>query len=328
MRRREVLTWLATSMVGVGLAWGLLVRGVDLVPEGDGWTAAGAEPPPAVSEPDFEADPRDWEIVQEAVRRARAEGLGSRAMGEVVAGIGLTFVGTPYEPGTLEVPGPERLVVNLRELDCVTFVENALVLARLVKTVPASVVEDRDALAAAYRRELARIRYRGGVLDGYASRLHYFSEWLSDNASRGTVELVTASLDGAVPDHRAITFMSEHPQAYRQIAGDPSLLDVIRGIERGLAGPRWYVPQEGIEAAAAGGGIRDGDIIAAKSTLQGLDVAHTGIALWQAGELHLLHAPLVGDSVEVSPLPLGERLRGIRAQDGILVARPVPPVGP
>jgi len=329
MRARDVTIWLGTTLAGAALAWGLLVGRVSMVPDG---VAAALEGVPAgvpQAEIPFEATERDWEIVQETVRRTR--GMAAAEMGEVVAAVGLTFVGTPYEPGTLELPGSERLAVNLRQLDCVTFVENALVLADLVKTVPDAVVEDREALARAYRVRLARLRYRGGTPQGYPSRLHYFSEWIDRNADRGLLRVVTPTLPGAREDDRPLTFMSDHPDAYRQVTEDPGNLEAIRAVETGLTTPRWYIPQDGIEAAAAGGdapgerGIRNGDVIAAKSTLDGLDVAHTGIAVWRGGQLHLLHAPLVGDSVEVTPLPLGERLRGIRAQDGILVARPLEP---
>lgn len=334
MRSRELGIWLVTVVLGAGVAWGFLSRRATLVPRevalaagapsDPGWRAGTLVQVPD-TEPVFEATERDWEIMQATVREARAAGMAGLPMGEVVARVGLTFVGTPYEPGTLELPGPERLVVNLRELDCVTFVENALVLASLVKTVPDALVENRAALAAAYRQRLVQLRYRGGVLDGYPSRLHYFSEWLSDNEMKGVLKVVTGDLPGARQDPRPITFMSDHPDAYRQIAENPEFLEAVRSVEAGLGTPRWYIPQEGIEGAAAEGGIRNGDVIAAKSTLGGLDVAHTGIALWQDGELHLLHAPLVGDSVEVSPLPLAQRIRGIRAQDGILVARPLEP---
>ena len=43
--------------------------------------------------------------------------------------IGKFFLGTPYVAGTLETKGAEHLVVNLREYDCVTFVENVVALA-------------------------------------------------------------------------------------------------------------------------------------------------------------------------------------------------------
>ena len=66
----------------------------------------------------------------------------------------------------------------------------------------------------------------------------------------------------------------------------------------------------------------DGDIIAATSTVPGLDIAHTGIALWRDGRLHLLHAPLAGGVVQISEVPLAERIQRIRGQDGVMVARP------
>jgi hypothetical protein len=340
MRGRDVTIWLSTAAVGALVAWGLLAGRVSSLVPVDSPRSAEASPPvsgldavPPRTQPEipFEATERDWEIVQETVRRIRDQGPADRPMGDLVVAVGLSFVGTPYEPGTLELPGPERLAVNLRTLDCVTFVENALVLAHLVRTASDALVDDRDALARAYRERLALLRYREGVPEGYASRLHYFSEWLARNDQRGVLQVVTPSLPGAREDARPLTFMSDHPDAYRQVAEDPAVLESIRTLELGLTAPRWYIPQDQVEQAAAGGndpgdaGIRNGDIIAAKSILEGLDVAHTGIAVWQGGELHLLHAPLVGDSVEVSPRPLGERLRGIRAQDGILVARPVEP---
>src|SRR5688500_6250358 len=84
--------------------------------------------------------------------------------------------------------------------------------------------------------------------------------------------------------------------------------------------PRYFIPEAQI--AAHEREIQDGDVIAATSTLEGLDIAHTGIALWQNGRLHLMHAPLVGKVVEISEVPLASRIQTIGAQDGIMVARP------
>ena len=119
-----------------------------------------------------------------------------------------------------------------------------------------------------------------------------------------------------------LSFMSAHPTAYRQMA-DSGVPDAIRAIEQRLnaAPARWYIPEHRIAEIA--GRIQDGDLIAATSTLPGLDVAHTGIALWQGGRLHLLHAPLVGKAVEISVLPLAQRIVGQKTQDGIMVARVV-----
>ncbi|HSB54041.1 MAG TPA: N-acetylmuramoyl-L-alanine amidase-like domain-containing protein [Gemmatimonadales bacterium] len=261
----------------------------------------------------------DWTVLDAKVRWAAARRLDTLPLGTAIARLGETFVGTTYTPGTLEAPGPEHLVINLRELDCVTFVENMLAMTRFIRQDGVKALANRPAAEAKYARYLEEIRYRGGHLDGYPSRLHYFSEWLSDNAARGRIRLLAREL-GGVRDSEPIAFMSAHPAAYRQMA-EPGIPDAIRAMEVRLnAGPpRWYIPEDRIASIADQ--IHDGDIIAATSTLPGLDVAHTGIALWKDGALHLLHAPLVGKAVEISSVPLAQRILDIKTQDGIMVAR-------
>ena len=258
------------------------------------------------------SDPRDSVIVEEKLAWARAQKLDTLPTGEIMARLGRTFVGTKYTPGTLEVPGPERLVINLRELDCVTFIENMLALARVLRSGSGGYD--------AFKRELVHIRYRDGKLNGYPSRLHYFSEWIANNEAKGIVRNITREL-GGIEDKEPINFMTSHIDAYRQLA-DTANVKEIRAIEQRLsATPRYYIPEGSIAAVAPK--IRDGDIIGATSTLTGLDIAHTGLALWVNGKLHLMHAPLVGKAVEISELPLGERIKGIEKQDGIMVARPL-----
>ena len=283
--------------------------------------------------------PRDWEIAREHFAWAAVQPPGTfPRFGDLVARIGERFVGTPYEPHTLELPGPERLVINLEVLDCVTFVENVLVLARLAwaaspgladprrtgtaASLHSGALDDPDSFQAAYRDELTRLRYRGGVLDGYASRLHYFSVWIADNEASGLVDAISREL-GGVADGSAIDFMSTHPDAYRQLA-DPDVVAGIARMEARLGSvERYYIPAAAIDAAS--NGIQDGDVIAATSTVEGLDIAHTGIALWRGGVLRLLHAPLVGSHVQISEGSLAERIGRIGGQDGIMVARPLAP---
>jgi hypothetical protein len=263
----------------------------------------------------------DWRILEERVRWGAANRLDGTDLGEAIAAMGSTFVGATYRPGTLEAPGPERLVINLRELDCVTFVENVLALVRFVRHDGTGLLADPPAARARYEQYLRELRYRGGTIDGYPSRVHYFSEWLAENERGGRVRQITREL-GGTSDPEPIDFMSTHRAAYRQLE-EPGILDAIRAMEARLnrALPRWYIPENRIGGAAAQ--IRNGDVIAATSTLGGLDVAHTGFALWREGKLHLLHAPLVGRAVEISEQPLAERILAIKSQDGIMVARPI-----
>ncbi len=262
----------------------------------------------------------DWEIFQRTIRTAADEGLDTLPLGEAIAEMGRLFLGSPYVPRTLEVPGPERLVVNLRGLDCVTFVENVLALTRFSRMHGPRALADPGRARDLYETDLATLRYRDAAPAGYASRIHYFSEWLQRNDRDGRVHLLS-DLPGTAEDGETIDFMSTHAEAYDQLA-DAATLAEIREVEGALndAPPRRWVPEGRIGEAAAD--IRTGDVIAATSTVPGLDVAHTGIALWVEGRLHLLHAPLVGSTVVLSERPLADRIQGIGSQDGIMVARP------
>ncbi len=265
---------------------------------------------------------QDWEILLGTVSWAREQGLDTLTIGQTIARVGRRFVGRPYTPGTLEVAEPEALVVNLREFDCVTFVESVVAISRVLHGMSAR-APDVD-VRSAFVTELARLRYRDGRIDGYPSRLHYFSEWIKDNERRGLVEQISPFIGGTADD-KPIHFMTSHPEAYRQLA-DADVLEEIRRQEEDIsARPRYEIRQNRI--AEFQEGIQTGDVIAATSTLEGLDIAHTGIAVWEDGVLRLMHAPLVGDSVQISEVPLAERIRGIARQDGIMVARALAPAG-
>ncbi|MBT8396340.1 MAG: DUF1460 domain-containing protein [Gemmatimonadetes bacterium] len=263
---------------------------------------------------------RDWEVFRASVSRAWEAGLDTLPMGEAVVRIGQSFVGWPYGPGTLEVAGEEGVVVNFEEFDCVTLVENALALARFIKTQEPTVLTSELRAREAYKGAIREIRYRRGRVDGYPSRLHYFSDWILDNEGKGLVKEMTREFGGE-EDSEAIDFMSAHPEAYRQLA-NPANYSAIMDTESRLSGmTRFKIPEAEIPLWVAE--IQNGDIIAATSTVEGLDVAHTGLAYWQGLDLHLLHAPLVGESVEVSRLHLAERILRLSGQDGIRVVRPL-----
>lgn len=315
-----------TGPADSGVAWEGGAQRADAGPPSEGATAVRPEAtdgwPPA--EDSLAGTPwtrEDWEIFQEALETADAQRLDTLPLGDAVARMGAIFLGTPYVPRTLEVPGPERLVVNLRGLDCVTFVENVLALTRFQRVHGVTLLQDPPEARRRYEADLGVLRYREGAVDGYASRLHYFSEWLAEGAAAGRLVLVTEDL-GGVPDPEPVDFMTTHPDAYPQLS-DAAALAAVQEVERRLTarGPRVYLPEAAIAGAAAG--IRNGDVIAATSTLEGLDVAHTGIAWWVGGELHLLHAPLAGSTVVLSERPLAGRIREIATQDGIMVARPL-----
>ncbi len=304
---------------------GLLIAGGAYLLRSDDFTAGFRDDHGGAAVVDGSAptwEDADWDIFSGKVRWALDHGLDTLALGDAVAAIGRTFVGTPYVPHTLEADGPEHLVIDFRGLDCVTFVETALTTARFVRDPrAATLLDERGRAEERYEALLRQLRYRGGELAGYSSRLHYFTDWIADAESKGLLHDVTRELGGA-RDTEPVDFMSTHVDAYRQLAGDAGAVAAIRRAEERLsAAGRWYVPEDRIADVA--GDIHDGDVIAATSTVPGLDVAHTGLALHVDGALHLMHAPLVGDSVQISEEPLAARILRITGQDGIIVARPL-----
>ena len=262
----------------------------------------------------------DWSIFEAKVSWALGQGLDTLSVGAVMAKIGRSFVGTAYIPGTLEVEGPESLVINFRGLDCVTFVENVFAMSRFVRAGGAgTLLGNRKSAEDFYESILSEHRYRNGQVNGYPSRLHYFSDWVGDNHRRGLVRDISSELH-VIVDSEAVDFMSTHTDSYAQLV-DISNISLIKETEERLsAADRVYIPEDRINEVVQE--IHDGDIIAATSTLAGLDIAHTGLALWIDETLHLLHAPLVGEAVQISETPLAERINKIEGQAGIIIARP------
>lgn len=245
------------------------------------------------------------------VAYAEAEALAARPIGEVVQALGERLLGLPYVEGALDEPEVESLVVDLTGFDCVTYVENVVALAQAVTAGTPTY--------GAYVANLEDLRYRGGTLDGYCSRLHYFSDWMRDNDRRGNVRLLSQEL--GVPFEKTISFMSEHRDAYPKFATDDDVLACIRDVEADLAQHGlYYVPQDRIR------GVYDrleaGDIIATATDIDGLDVTHTGFVYKHAdGRTGFLHASLTGE-VKISD-DLADYIRGNKVQTGILVARPL-----
>lgn len=241
-------------------------------------------------------------------------GLSENDFGKTMVAIGKTFRGTPYVAKTLEIGEIETLVINLHGLDCTTFVENVLAFGILLK--------NRQSGFSDFTAALETIRYKDGRLDGYASRLHYFSEWIANNEKKGLLRDITSEI-GGIEINKAINFMSTHRDLYPFLKDDENF-QKIQASENYLNGQSMFVlPQDQIELKEHL--IRSGDIIALATSIDGLDVTHTGIATREKdGRIHLLHASTGSMEVEVTKLPLSEYLKKVKKNTGIVVARPNP----
>jgi cell wall-associated NlpC family hydrolase len=256
----------------------------------------------------------DEEIAGRTFTLAARRGLSREEIGDIIAAIGTSFIGTPYVAHSLEVPGPEHLVVNLHAFDCTTFVESVLALSRCIRlgtpTFPA------------FQLQLQHLRYRDGQIHGYPSRLHYFIDWIGDNEKKGVVRNITGEL-GGVEVTKPIDFMTTHTDAYRQL-GEKENLDAVALVEHRLSShPYAVLSRQAIAPTEAN--LKNGDIIALATAMKGLDVSHVGFALRSGNVVKFLHAPLSGGSVQLSPGSLAEYVADLPKATGIIVARPLNP---
>lgn len=237
--------------------------------------------------------------------------------GRLVLDIGRFFLGAPYEADTLEGKGTEHLIVNLREFDCFTFVENAVALACHIgswkKSFPA------------FPSLLRKIRYRQGRLHGYPSRLHYFSDWVRDNQKKGILKDITAEIGGR-PLKKAVTFMTSHSDLYPPLK-ILSNFRAMKAVERTISRRSLsFIPKR--ETRLYENRIHDGDLVAIATDREGLDVQHAGLAVKVRNRVHLLHASSREGGVALSGKTLYRYLMKNKASSGIMVARLVPSPGP
>lgn len=156
---------------------------------------------------------------------------------------------------------------------------------------------------------LEQLRYRQGRLDGYASRLHYISDWIVDNTHRGNLREVTDRMPGVKYQVKTLDYMSRHRDAYPALADD-SAFDKIKNCEVGYRSHRFpYLRSSSLMGKKAPTWIKEGDVIAFTTKTEGLDVTHIGIVTIKNGEIHLLHASSKNGKVLSDPMPLAEYLR-------------------
>ncbi len=226
------------------------------------------------------------------------------------------FHGIPYIAHTLEVNDKERLVVNTRQLDCTTLVETVTALTICARQEKRKWTD--------YLNVLRMLRYRQGELDGYTSRLHYFTDWIMDKEKMGVVsEIQQPNPPFTGIQKVSVNFMSSHPSYYKALKADPSLVPVIRKQEQKLTGKSFrYIPKKEIRnTKLMRQTIKDGDIIAITCNKKGLEIAHLGFAVWQKDGLHLLNASQLHHKVVTEPMTLRQYLYKHKTHTGIRIIR-------
>lgn len=253
----------------------------------------------------------DTTIIESIIRKYK--NYKAIPAGDLLVKIAGTFIDAPYVGSTLEIYKEERLIINLRELDCTTFAENCLALMRTIKKSDPKVQE--------FYNELKLIRYRNGKIDGYPSRLHYFSDWIYDNQKKKIVQDIRGSFR-ANEFNPKVFFMSKNPEKYPMFKGHPEFIKKMSKIEKIISSRKLkYIPKDKI--AENEQYIQNGDIIGITTNIEGMDIMHVVIAIKQEKETHIIHASLQHHKVLISDETLADYVNSKKAATGIIVVRPV-----
>jgi hypothetical protein len=220
--------------------------------------------------------------------------------------------GVPYEKATVPpAPGPEALRLSLDRFECVSFIESSLAVARCAFA--------RTPTASCFASEIAASRYRGGINSGYASRLHYFVDWIYDNEARRRLRNLTAELGGR-PVAMEFFYISRHlPGA--ELA---ELRRAVAATEQSLSA-RTHSVLARERADALLSQLEDGDLVAFVRERPGMLVHHAGFAYRVGGTIRLLHASSYHGRVVITPDDVPSYLLRRPERSGVIVARPLAP---
>jgi hypothetical protein len=160
------------------------------------------------------------------------------------------FLGVPYKESTLtgDVNTDEVFVINLKELDCFTFIDYIESL-RVSKSF------------SEFRKHLVKFRYQNGEIS-YAMRNHFFTDWKEFNSEliHDVTEVVAET-----KSIRITKTLNERGDMSRFLPGVPCR-------EREIV----YIPSHAVDDDILSG-LRTGDYIGIYSERRGLDVSHVGI---------------------------------------------------
>ena len=224
------------------------------------------------------------------------------------------MLGVPYVAGTLDGNEEEELVVLVDSLDCTTFVETVLAFCIADKR------GERD--YEGFKKALTQIRYRDGILNGYTSRLHYFSDWIRNNEQMGFVKECTSETACSQPKELWLDFMTTHVDSYLPMKKNPELVLEMAAHEKNWQGTVVsYIPKEKLNLSPEELKIQDGDVLAMVTNIKGLDIVHVGFAFWKDNQLHLLHASSSAKKVIEDPKTQYESSKNTKAHIGVRAIR-------
>ena len=253
------------------------------------------------------------------VAKAGRENWRKLPIGERTARVAREMAGVPYVNYTLEVDDRiESPVVNFGGMDCWTYYENALAIARMIAYKPGP-YKPQDML---HMVELER--YRDGKCTGnYLSRMHHLEEVFHDNQRRGYAQNITSRIPGAIRLQREIREMTVQWKSYRYLKSNPALIEPMGRIEAQVSKlPVYHIPRDKVRAAE--NYLANGDIVAITTNCKYGYTSHVGLIIRLKGRAYFTHATSDRDKGRMTIIdrPITDYINGNAKHAGIIVCRP------
>lgn len=200
------------------------------------------------------------------------------------------LLGTPYNSHTLnsQATAEETLIVNLKSMDCMTFIEYTEAFKRS---------QDYDG----FIHNLEKIRYSGSKIS-YVERRHFFTDWLQQ-ADGSIVDITQLISSNSIVVSKILNKKSNGQLLIKDLPITNRLIS--------------YIPAKYINNSVLGS-IKTGDYIGIYSSKPELDVSHVGIAIRQDDKVYFRNASSLKRVFQVSDMELEEYLQG---KTGIIVLR-------
>jgi hypothetical protein len=281
--------------------------------------AQKAPPPPSSPRLPLDTVFKGESKFQAIVAKAERQNWRRLPLGERTAMVARELVGTPYVNYTLEVDDRiESPVANLNAMDCWTFYENSLAIARMLRYKPGP-YKPQDML---HMVEIER--YRNGVCTGsYLSRMHHLEEVFYDNQRRGYGTNITPRLPGAERLRREIREMTVQWKSYRYLRSNPSLVAPMGKIEAQVSDlPVYHIPKSKVRAVE--NHLQNGDICAITTTWHSGYTSHVGLIIRMKNRAYFMHATSDRDKGRMCVIdrPITDYLNGSSKHAGIVICRP------
>jgi len=227
------------------------------------------------------------------------------------------FENVPYGGGSQGCPQAHTLI-NLRQMDCMTFVENFWALAftrHLIQGVKERLGDDE--IFAIYVQNLNAIRYYEGKNQRNEDRIQYLTSGFIQLEKTGVLSSVGKGLGRTMS--KKINYVSANRTKFGGFKDWP----FIQNKENEMSQYSYTVfDKDKIHDYAQI--AKNGDLVGLVTTVNGLDVSHCGVITIREGKVYMTHASSVRKQLVIAQ-DLVEYLSKRTTVSGIVVFRPVFP---